>query len=121
MFKIQVCKRLIMIFSIFVFVMSFIMIAPSEAAETLKIRMAGQSPLEHQATIHQMKFAKEIEEATDGRIQIKVYPANQLGDYIQVYEEVIKGSRKIMIRSKKYMLLGDFCLIFWMVSMIKLV
>lgn len=99
MFKIQVCKRLIMIFSIFVFVMSFIMIAPSEAAETLKIRMAGQSPLEHQATIHQMKFAKEIEEATDGRIQIKVYPANQLGDYIQVYEEVIKGSIEMALIS----------------------
>jgi TRAP-type C4-dicarboxylate transport system substrate-binding protein len=88
-----------MIFSIFVFVMSFIMIAPSEAAETLKIRMAGQSPLEHQATIHQMKFAKEIEEATDGRIQIKVYPANQLGDYIQVYEEVIKGSIEMALIS----------------------
>jgi len=68
------------------------MIAPSEAAEPLKLRMAGDSPIEHQNTIHQMEFAKEIEEGTDGRIQIKVYPANQLGDYIQVYEEVIKGT-----------------------------
>jgi len=76
-----------MIFSIFVFAISFVMIAPSEAAETLKIRMAGQ------------KFAKEIEEATDGRIQIKVYPANQLGDYIQVYEEVIKGSIEMALIS----------------------
>ncbi len=92
MFKIQVYKRLMMIFFIFVFVISLVMVVPSEAAETLKIRMAGQSSIEYQGTIHQMEFAKEIEEATDGRIQIKVYPANQLGDYIQVYEEVIKGS-----------------------------
>jgi len=99
MFKIQVCKRLMMIFSIFVFVISFIMIAPSEAAESLKIRMAGQSALDYPATIQQMEFAKEIEEATNGRIQIKVYPANQLGDYTQVYEEIIKGSIEMALIS----------------------
>lgn len=52
MSNIQGYKRFMMIFFVFVFAISFVMIAPSEAAETLKIRMAGQSPLEHQATIH---------------------------------------------------------------------
>lgn len=46
-----------------------------------------------------MKFAKEIEEATNGRIQIKVYPANQLGDNTQVYEEIVKGSIEMALIS----------------------
>ncbi len=68
-------------------------------ATTIKFRMAGQSPLEHQATLHQEEFARRIEEATDGRMQIRVYPANQLGDYTQVYEEVVKGSIEMALIS----------------------
>lgn len=64
----------------------------ASAAEKLVLRMAGQSPIEYQGTIHQMEFKKTIEAATKGRIQIKVYPANQLGDYTQVYEEIMKGT-----------------------------
>ncbi len=56
----------------------------SYAAEKLVLKMAGQSPIEYQGTIHQMEFKKTIEEATNGRIEIKVYPANQLGDYESV-------------------------------------
>ncbi len=62
------------------------------AAPALVLKMAGQSPIEYQGTIHQMEFKKTIEEATNGRIEIKVYPANQLGDYTQVYEEIVRGT-----------------------------
>ena len=36
--------------------------------------------------------AARIAEATDGHVQIKVYPANQLGDLTQAYDEVMNGS-----------------------------
>ncbi len=73
--------------------------APSEAAKKMRIRMAGQSSVDHQATIHQKEFAETIGQATDGRIEIRVYPANQLGDYTQVYEEVVKGSIEMALIS----------------------
>ena len=37
-------------------------------------------------------IAKEVEKNTNGRIQIKVFPANQLGDYSLVYEELVRGT-----------------------------
>jgi TRAP-type C4-dicarboxylate transport system substrate-binding protein len=33
-----------------------------------------------------------VKKETEGRVKIKIYPANQLGDFVQVYEEVIRGS-----------------------------
>ena len=74
-------------------------VTPSEAAKKMRIRMAGQSSVEHQATHHQKEFAEKINEATDGRIEIRVYPANQLGDYTQVYEEIVKGSIEMALIS----------------------
>lgn len=74
-------------------------VTPSEAAKEMRIRMAGQSSVEHQATHHQKEFAEKINEATDGRIEIRVYPANQLGDYTQVYEEIVKGSIEMALIS----------------------
>jgi len=35
---------------------------------------------------------KEISERTNGGVNIEFYPANQLGDYIVVYEEVMQGT-----------------------------
>jgi TRAP-type C4-dicarboxylate transport system substrate-binding protein len=37
-------------------------------------------------------IAKTIAERSDGRIEVKVYPANQLGDYGLVHQELIKGT-----------------------------
>ena len=37
-------------------------------------------------------FAKEVEAGTQGRVKIKVYPANQLGDWAEVYEQVMQGA-----------------------------
>jgi TRAP-type C4-dicarboxylate transport system substrate-binding protein len=38
------------------------------------------------------QIAKEVLERSGGRIDIKVYPANQLGDYGLVHQELIKGT-----------------------------
>lgn len=38
------------------------------------------------------EFKQRVEKETDGEIQIALYPANQLGDYTTVFEEVMRGS-----------------------------
>lgn len=59
---------------------------------TYKLRLAGQHVANFPDTLSLERAAEKIAEKTDGHVQIKVYPANQLGDYIQVYEEVMKGT-----------------------------
>lgn len=44
------------------------------------------------ANIGALDFAKRVEEKTNGRITIKVFPANQLGDWTEVYEQVTSGA-----------------------------
>jgi len=56
------------------------------------LKFAGQSPADHPASLLMQDIANEIAEKTDGRIEVKVYPANQLGDYTLVYEEQIRGT-----------------------------
>ncbi|MGS2779622.1 TRAP transporter substrate-binding protein DctP [Robertmurraya sp. GLU-23] len=60
--------------------------------DTIEIRISGQSPEDHPSTQALYKFAEQIKEKTDGRINVKVYPANQLGDYTTVYQEVGQGT-----------------------------
>lgn len=62
------------------------------AAEKLVLKFAGQSGADHPATKFMNEIAKEVGEKTEGRVEIKVYPANQLGDYSLVYEEQIRGT-----------------------------
>lgn len=62
------------------------------AKSEMVLKFAGQHAADHPATIQMHDIAKEIAEKTDGRIQVKVYPANQLGDYSLVYEEQIRGT-----------------------------
>ena len=65
---------------------------PSEAKAEITLRMAGQSPADHQSTLGMQKVSKWVAEATNGRIDIKTYPSSQLGDYTLVYEELIRGT-----------------------------
>lgn len=62
------------------------------AAPEMVLKFAGQHAADHPATNLMNDIAKEIAEKTDGRIEVKVYPANQLGDYTLVYEEQIRGT-----------------------------
>ena len=61
-------------------------------AQPIQLKFAGQNPPNHHSSLAMEEIAKEVAEKTDGRIQIKVYPANQLGDYSLVYEELIRGT-----------------------------
>lgn len=73
-------------------VISAALLAQGAQAAPLIVKFAGQNPPDHHATIAMNGFAKEVGEKTQGRIQVKVYPANQLGDYSLVYEELIRGT-----------------------------
>ncbi|QJB57379.1 TRAP transporter substrate-binding protein DctP [Pseudodesulfovibrio sp. zrk46] len=60
--------------------------------ETVTIKLATQHPIEHMAHKAAERVKARIEKETEGRVQVKIYPANQLGDASQIYEEVIRGS-----------------------------
>ncbi|MDT8862879.1 TRAP transporter substrate-binding protein DctP [Alkalihalobacillus sp. MEB130] len=63
-----------------------------ESNDKYTLKLAGQSPEDHPSTQAMHKFAERIESETEGRIEIKVYPANQLGDYSTVYSEILRGT-----------------------------
>ena len=79
-------------FNIFVILAAIFIFTFTSFAEALSIRLAGQNPPEHQNSIQMDNFKKIIEEKTNGNIQIRTYPASQLGDYTLIYEEVSKGT-----------------------------
>lgn len=62
------------------------------AAPEMVLKFAGQNNVDHPASKLMDSIAKEIGEKTDGRIEVKTYPASQLGDYTLVYEEQIRGT-----------------------------
>ncbi len=85
-------KKLILTAICFMFVFAFMAPVAADAAPEMILRFAGQVPPEHPATGYMNEIAKEVLEKTNGRIEIKVHPANQLGDYTLVYQELIRGT-----------------------------
>ncbi|UWQ35420.1 TRAP transporter substrate-binding protein DctP (plasmid) [Leisingera sp. M527] len=61
----------------------------SEAATRLKI--SGQHATDHSATAMLNQIAEDLEAAEVG-LSAKVFPANQLGDYTLVYEDIVRGN-----------------------------
>ena len=61
-------------------------------AEKVKLRLAGQYAAEHTTTVLMKEFAKIVKDRSGGEIEIRVYPASQLGDYTQVFEELRRGT-----------------------------
>lgn len=62
------------------------------AEAAVKLRFAGQNPVEHQNTKAMNQVKEMIEKATNGGVIVEVYPASQLGDYTLIYEELMRGS-----------------------------
>ena len=83
-------KKAMYIFISFALVLLFVM--PALAAPEMVLRFAGQGTVEHTGTIMMNQVAQEVLEKTNGRIEIKVYPANMLGDYTLVFEELMRGT-----------------------------
>lgn len=68
-------------------------------AAPIQFRFAGQSPPDHMATKTMNEMAKEIKDLTKGRVEVKVYPSNQLGNYSLVMEEMIRGTIDMSLMS----------------------
>ena len=80
---------------VFVFSWAFLQVgptAPAFSADKLVLKCAGAEPGRTPGTKAIEKIAEEINKRTNGRIEIKTFPASQLGDYTLVYEEMIKGT-----------------------------
>jgi len=65
------------------------------ASEPLVLSFATQHPIDHVAHASAENIKIAIEEGTEGRVLIDLYPASQLGDYLQVYEEIMRGTIQI--------------------------
>lgn len=63
-----------------------------DSEKTYNFKLSIQYPEDHNDTKSVMRACEAIKEKTNGAVNIKVYPSNQLGDYTQVYEEVMKGT-----------------------------
>lgn len=69
------------------------MTSPADASsKKFRIKVASQYAEDHPATKALEEFKKRVENESDGRISIRLFPANQLGDYTQVYEELRRGT-----------------------------
>jgi len=62
------------------------------AGEVIKLSWAGIGSTEAIDTWIGEEIAAQVAEATDGMVEITVYPASQLGDYVQAYEEIMQGT-----------------------------
>ncbi len=57
-----------------------------------ELRIAAQESEEHNDVKSLHLAADAIAEKTNGDVNITIYPSNQLGDYTQVYDEVMAGT-----------------------------
>lgn len=86
-------QKTVRFFLLVVLSLSMFVFPPEGAAGPEKVlRFAGQFPEGHTSTELMKTIADEVREKTGGRIEIALFPANELGDYSLVYEELIRGS-----------------------------
>ena len=64
----------------------------ANTAEPRVLRFALQSTVDSMPTVSAEEAAARIEELSGGTLQIDVYPAQQLGDYTTVYDELMLGT-----------------------------
>jgi TRAP-type C4-dicarboxylate transport system substrate-binding protein len=91
------CRFTVVVYAL-VFVFMFFASAATAAPE-ITLRFAGQYPPDHPGTGYMNDIAKEVLERSGGRIELKVYPANILGDYGMVHQELIKGTMDLALIS----------------------
>lgn len=64
---------------------------PATAAETT-LKMANNSPVTHPLTVRMNEAATRIKDATGGRIEVQVFPNNQLGSDTDMLSQVRSGA-----------------------------
>lgn len=63
-----------------------------EDFEPITIRFANQHPTDSTASRVDQEICDEIEEATEGRVKVRLYTDSSLGDYINIFEELMLGT-----------------------------
>ena len=61
-------------------------------AHAITLNFAGHYPEEHPSTKLLYKAAAEVEKSTQGRVKIKIFPGDQLGDYTLLFQDIMRGS-----------------------------
>lgn len=62
------------------------------SGKTITLRLADNQPATYPTVVGDNEFARIVSEKTNGRIQIKVYPAAQLGDENTVIQQIQLGA-----------------------------
>ena len=73
-------------------VLSFMVMSTGTASAAKTFRFAGQNPVDQESTKQMLRIRDMVLKETKGGIELKVYPANQLGDFQQIQEELLKGT-----------------------------
>ena len=62
------------------------------AAPKFTLKFGGTFAPDHPGSLAQQEIADEVFKATNGAVKIDVFAGGQLGDYTQLYEDVMRGS-----------------------------
>ena len=68
-------------------------------AGATKLRLSHLSPPDSDMDVWANEFARQVEEKTEGRVTVRIYPASQLGDWEEVFEQLTQGSVDMAIQS----------------------
>lgn len=74
-----------------IFIGVFVLSNPSWGQQTV-LRYAGQLPATHHLTKADYRFAKMVEEKTNGKVKIEIYPAGQLYKADAIRKAVMSGA-----------------------------
>ncbi|WP_300464177.1 TRAP transporter substrate-binding protein DctP [Desulfobacula sp.] len=82
-------KKFLKVISLTIMVTLF---AISLASAKMTVKFSAMTPPDHPETLRIQNIAKYINDKTNGEINVRVFLSNQLGDYVTVYDELIRGS-----------------------------
>jgi tripartite ATP-independent transporter DctP family solute receptor len=60
--------------------------------EVIEMRFGHYAPVDHPGNLAALQFAENVEKRTNGRINVEVYPANELGSPPEMLEQNILGA-----------------------------
>ena len=69
---------------------------PARAASHYVIRFGVDLSTDHPTTVNAMEAAKKIKDATDGAVDVKIFPNNQLGDDTHMLSNLRSGAIQMM-------------------------
>src|SRR5690625_2950393 len=70
-----------------------------QSGDEYEFQLSSMFPEDHPNTAAAKEFIEKVEERSDGRIKIELFPANQLGDPTVVYQEIGKGTIDMSLMS----------------------